>query len=93
MTASVYVARQSDLVDAEDADALLAVHFDWLCTAKASHVWRVAFRNQSDTWPAGFVDFVDERLTERERTHHQIFQQRSGHSAPPATPETPSAGM
>jgi hypothetical protein len=73
-TASVYIARQSDLVDAVNGDALLAVHFDWLCTDEAYHVWKNAFRNQADTWPAGFVDFVDAGVEERRRHHEPTFR-------------------
>jgi hypothetical protein len=84
--ASVYIARQSDLVDSDHADALLAVHFDWLGTDKAYHVWRTAFRNQADTWPLGFTEFVDVGLEERRRHHQTLF--KYGSALPKVSIET-----
>jgi hypothetical protein len=75
-TASVFIARQSDLVDSANANALLAVHFDWLGTDKAYQVWKTAFRNQSDTWPSGFVNFVDGGLEERRKHRQTLLQHR-----------------
>jgi hypothetical protein len=69
---SVYLARQSDLIDAGQAEGLYTVMFDWLSTDKAFEVWAAAFQNQAGTWPSGFVNFVDSRLMSRREVSQEV---------------------
>lgn len=60
--ASVYVARTLGLVGVEQGEYVEQLFIDWLRIPAAAAVWRGVFRVQRDTWPDGFVEFVDGRL-------------------------------
>lgn len=63
--ASVHMAHTLELVEDKQADYLGELFLDWLRKEKAQTIWDDIFKVQDDTWPPGFVEFVDERIKDR----------------------------
>ena len=64
--ASVYVARELELIERDQARYLFNLFLGWIEANKAQAVWKGIFRIQEDTWPPGFVQFVDAELLAKE---------------------------
>lgn len=60
---SVYNAWRLDLIEPQQIAYLAELFFDWLRVAKARTVWEQVFKVQEDTWPEGFVKWVDAGLS------------------------------
>lgn len=60
---SIYTARQLGLIDPPQAACLTKLFADWLGVPQARSIWKAVFMHQDDTWPKGFVDYVENSLT------------------------------
>jgi hypothetical protein len=59
---SIHNAHRFSLIDDEQSRYLSALFLDWLRLPAASAVWVDIFRVQAETWPPGFVAWLDARL-------------------------------
>lgn len=60
--ASIYNAGELGLIAGAQRTYLVDLFVDWLRLENAQVVWNDIFRHQEDTWPQGFVGWIDERL-------------------------------
>jgi len=66
--ASIYVAEGLGLLQREQAEYVFEIFGSWLRLPEAAAVWRDVFRPQTDSWPPGFVSYLDENLAVVART-------------------------
>lgn len=59
---SVCNAQSLGIIEPTLADYVAELYIDWLRTEKAREIWSSIFATQSDTWPAGFVEWVEDKL-------------------------------
>jgi len=57
--ASVHMATQAQLIDAEHSHYLSELFADWLRLPRVAHIWSEVFAVQAEPWPPGFVEYVN----------------------------------
>lgn len=74
--ASIRNATELSLIHPEQSQYLAELFLDWLRLPQARMVWDRVFRLQADTWPIGFVEWVDAQLPRIE--HATEGEERTG---------------
>jgi hypothetical protein len=60
---SIYLAGKLELLEDEQRSYEERVFLYWLSTPQARQIWEMVFRQYVDTWPEGFPEWIDLRLS------------------------------
>jgi hypothetical protein len=59
---SAYLAAEMGLLTEQMRDYIVSLFIDWLQVDEGRRIWVEVFRVQPDTYPPGFIEFLDARL-------------------------------